>query len=169
VRISALFLSVFLFSGPIMANNETQVYGYVEKAMLVDKKIVLSAKLDTGAKTASLNATNITKVEKDGVSYLQFTIPTKTGSYLMEGEYIGQVKIKVRDKEINSSSAKATPIKRPVVMLRIQLGNKIKKIRVNLTNRKRFLYALLLGRDAIIAFQGAVNPALVFTLKSERQ
>jgi len=40
-------------------------------------------------------------------------------------------------------------------------------IKVNLTNRKRFIYPLLLGRDAIIAFNGAVDPALTFTLKNQ--
>lgn len=167
----ALFIFTSLFSGPTMAKNEAhQTYGYVEKATLVDQNLTLSAKLDTGAKSASLNATNITEFEVDGKPYLRFTVPTKDNkNYIFESPYIGKVKIKVRENELNSSGTTHAPIKRPVVMLAVQLGDKIRSIRVNLTNRKRFIYPLLLGRDAIIAFNGAVDPAWTFTVKSKSQ
>lgn len=162
-----LFIFMSLLTGPLMATNEAQIYGYVEKATLVDKNLTLSAKLDTGAKSASLHATNITEIEIKGVPYLRFTVPTKEGSFVFECEYLGKVKIKVRAGEHGSGLLKTAPIKRPVVLLNLQLGDKTRTIRVNLTNRKRFLYPLLLGRDAIIDFNGAVNPALTFTVKSK--
>lgn len=150
-----------------MAKSEAQVYGYVEKATLVDKNLTLSAKLDTGAKSASLNAVNITEIDVNGVPYLRFTVPTKNGDHIFECEYIGKVKIKVRANEANPGQVKSPPIKRPVVLLNLKLGDKVRAIQVNLTNRKRFIYPLLLGRDAIIDFDGAVDPALTFTLKSK--
>ncbi|KTD52961.1 MULTISPECIES: ATP-dependent zinc protease family protein [Legionella] len=165
--ILALFLFMSLLTGPIMAKSEVQIYGYVEKATLVDKNLTLSAKLDTGAKSASLNAVNITEIDVKGVPYLRFTVPTKNGDHIFECEYIGKVKIKVRASETNPGLLKSTPIKRPVVLLNVKLGDKVRAIQVNLTNRKRFLYPLLLGRDAIIDFDGAVDPALTFTLKSK--
>jgi len=165
--ILALFTFMSLLTGPIMASDEPQVYGYVEKVSLPDKNLTLSAKLDTGAKSASLNATHITEIAKNGVPYLRFTVPTKEGDFVFEGEYKGRVKIKVREDEANSDLLTPTPIKRPVVLLNIKLGNQVKAIQVNLTNRKRFLYPLLLGRDAIVAFNGAINPALSFTIKSQ--
>ena len=163
----ALFIFTSLLTGPLMATGEAQIYGYVEKATLVDKNLTLSAKLDTGAKSASLNATNITEIEVNGVPYLRYTVPTKEGDYIFESKYIGKVKIKVRASEINPGLLKSTPMRRPVVLLNIKLGDKVRAIHVNLTNRKRFLYPLLLGRDAIIDFKGAVDPALTFTLKSK--
>ncbi|STY31674.1 secreted protein [Legionella wadsworthii] len=165
--ILALFTFAALMTGTVMASNEAQIYGYVEKVSFPGKNLTLSAKLDTGAKSASLNATNITEITKNGVPYLRFIVPTKTGEYLFEAEYKGRVKIKVRDGEHGSEIIAHAPIKRPVVLLDVQLGDKIKTIKVNLTNRKRFLYPLLLGRDAIIAFNGAINPALTFTLKNQ--
>jgi hypothetical protein len=164
--IRALFIFTSLLAGPVMAKNEVQTYGYVEKAVLVDKKVILSAKLDTGAKSASLNATHITEFDMNGVPHLRFTVPTKDKDYIFECPYIGKVKIKVRANE-GYPGAVTTPIKRPVVMLTVQLGDKVRSIRVNLTNRKRFIYPLLLGRDAIIAFDGAVDPALTFTVKNK--
>ena len=165
--ILALFIFMSLLTGSLMAKSETQIYGYVEKIVLTDKDLMLSAKLDTGAKSASLNATNISEIEVKGVPYLRFIVPTKKGDYVFECEYIGKVKIKVRANESSPGLLKSTPIKRPVVLLNVRLGDKVRAIQVNLTSRKRFLYPLLLGRDAIIDFNGAVNPVLTFTIKSK--
>ena len=165
--ILALFTFAALMTGPVMASNDVQIYGYVEKATFPDKNLTLSAKLDTGAKSASLNATNITEITKNGMPYLRFTVPTKSGDYQFEAEYKGRVKIKVRDGEHGSEILAHAPIKRPVVLLNLQLGDKVRTIKVNLTNRKRFIYPLLLGRDAIIAFNSTVNPALTFTLRNQ--
>lgn len=162
----ALFIIMSLMTGSLMAKSETQIYGYVEKATLIDKNLTLSAKLDTGAKSASLHAVDITEINVKGVPYLRFTVPTKEANNVFECEYIGKVKIKVRANEAVPGVSLSAPMKRPVVLLHIKLGNKIRAIHVNLTNRKRFIYPLLLGRDAIIDFNGAVNPALTFTEKS---
>lgn len=163
--ILTLFMFISLFTGPIMAKSEPQIYGYVEKATLTEHNLTLSAKLDTGAKSSSLNATHITEIQVKGEPYLRFNVPTKTGDFVFEGKYIGLVKIKARAGEHSSGAVKATAIHRPVVLLEVKLGDKTKAIKVNLTNRKRFLYPLLLGRDALIEFDGAVNPAVAFTLK----
>lgn len=147
-----------------MAADTKTIYGYVEKATLVDKGMVLSAKLDTGAKSASLSATNIREVIQNGKTYLNFTVLGKQEEMEFTSEYLGKVRIKVRDGE-NSSKA---PIKRPIVLMTLQIGDQIRKIPVNLTNRKRFNYPLLLGRDAIIAFNGLIDPSHAFLIKSEK-
>ncbi len=166
--ILALFIFMSLLTGTLMAENQSQVYGYVEKITLTDRNLTLSAKLDTGAKSASLNATHITEIDKKGVPYLRFTVPTKNGDYIFEGEYIGKVKIKVRASEAHLGLLKSTALKRPVVLLNVKLGDKVRAIQVNLTSRKRFLYPLLLGRDAIIDFNGSVNPAITFTTSKSK-
>lgn len=165
--IFALFIFVTLMTGSIMATHAAQVYGYVEKVSFPGKNLTLSAKLDTGAKSASLHATDVTEITKNGMPYLRFKVPTKNGDYTFEGEYKGRVKIKVRAGENGSEVLPHAPIKRPVVLLSLQLGDQIRTIKVNLTNRKRFIYPLLLGRDAIIAFGGAVDPALTFTVRAQ--
>lgn len=166
-RILTLFIFLSLMTGSLMATNTTQIYGYVEKISFPDKNLILSAKLDTGAKSASLHAINITEINVKGVPYLRFTVPTKTGDYIFECEYKGRVKIKVRAGENGSTLLPHEPIKRPVVLVKVQLGDQERTIKVNLTNRKRFLYPLLLGRDAIIAFNGAIDPARTFTVKPQ--
>ena len=59
-----------------------------------------------------------------------------------------------------------------MVLMNVQIGEKKRKIPVNLANRKRFIYPLLLGRDAIIDFDGLVDSNLKFTVglqKMERK
>lgn len=165
-----LFLLWSLLAGNAMAaNHEKSIYGYIEKATLVDNDLTLSAKLDTGAKSASLNAIHITEIEVDGKPWLSFIVPSKEGDILFKCEYIGKVKIKVRAGETPHANPKLLKhsIKRPVVLMRVKLGSQERTIRVNLTNRKRFIYPLLLGREAIIAFNGIVDPSQKYTLKSQ--
>lgn len=165
--IGTLIVFMSLLAGSLMAQNETQIYGYVEKVTLADKGLTVSAKLDTGAKSASLHAIDITEMDVKGVPYLRFKVPTKEGVFVFECQYVGRVKIKVRTNEANPGLLKTTAMRRPVVLINLKLGDKVRTLHVNLTNRKRFLYPLLLGRDAIIDFHGAVNPALTFTTKSK--
>lgn len=169
MKLSGLICMIWtVLSGCSMATNEKIIYGYVEKATLVDKNLVLSAKLDTGAKSASLSAINIQEFEKDGKSYLRYIVPSKVGNVEFTSEYIGKVKIKVRAGERHEGISKIAPIRRPVVLIRIKIGEKERLIAVNLTNRKRFNYPLLLGRDAIKSFDGLVDPGLAFTIKTEK-
>lgn len=78
-------------------------------------------------------------------------------------EYVGEVRIKVRAGEAQATSLLRKSIQRPVVLMKIRLADKERTIRVNLTNRKRFIYPLLLGREAIKAFDGLIDPSLKYT------
>ena len=164
MKLSTLLILVcIMFSGYTMAGENKIIYGYVEKATLVDKNLSLSAKLDTGAKSASLSAIHIQQVDQNGKIYLSFLVPTKEGDIPFIAEYLGNVKIKVRAGEHLKSSV--DPLNRPVVLVRVQIGDRVRLIPVNLANRKRFLYPLLLGRDAIKAFSGLIDPSITFNVK----
>ncbi len=167
--LTLLLLSWSLLAGRAMANHEKTIYGYIEKATLVGNDLTLSAKLDTGAKSASLNATHITEIDVDGKPYLSFQVPSKEGDILFKCEYVGKVNIKVRSGESHANPLILKSINRPVVLMRIKLGDQEQTIRVNLTNRKRFIYPLLLGREVIIAFNGIIDPSLKYTLKAKHQ
>ena len=145
------------------------IYGYVEKATIIDKNLTLAAKLDTGAKTASLSAVAIKFHKENGKQYLTFTIPAKQGDVKCKAEYIGKANIKPRMGEYLKDLSHLNFIKRPVVKMNIRLGTKEREIRVNLTNRKRFNYPMLLGREAIVAFDGLVDPGHTFLLKLDEK
>ena len=161
-----LVFALLLSSGLTVANPDKTIYGYVEKVTLLDKNLMLRAKLDTGAKSASLNAVDISEIEVKGIPFLQFSVPTKEGLVVFQSEYIGRVKIKPRVGEPHHESQKHVPIRRPVVLMNIKLGDKVRAVLVNLTNRKRFNYPLLLGRDAINDFNGVIDPSQAFTIRN---
>lgn len=167
MKLTPFFFFILSFlTGQVMADNEKIVYGYVEKVTLLGKNLTLSAKLDTGAKSASLNALDIQELDIKGIPYLRFIVPAKMGDVTFECEYIGKVRIKARSGEA-ASPKKPGVLHRPIVLMHLQLGDKVRAIQVNLTNRKQFNYSLLLGRDAIKDFNGIIDPALSFTLKTK--
>ena len=169
MRLLVILFSWVLLTGQAMASNEKITYGFIEKATLVDKDLVLSAKLDTGAKSASLNAKNILVTIVNNKTYLSFIVPSKEGDISFQCEYVGDVNIKVRAGEAQPNPLlRKKSITRPVVLMRMKLGIQERTIRVNLTNRKRFIYPLLLGREAILAFNGLIDPSLKYTLKPEK-
>ncbi len=89
----------FLVTFPAMANKS--VYGYLEPVTLHPNKIPLTAKLDTGAETASLSATEIHIYEKDGKEYVRFKVSHPEIEYTPEYNLplFRQMKIKKRVDE----------------------------------------------------------------------
>ena len=166
MRSIALML-LFLTGCSMASSNEKTIYGYVEKVWLTDAEHLVFAKLDTGAKSASLNAVDIREVEEGDKLWLLFKVPTKHVMVELKREYVGSVKIKTRAEE--KKAGKRSSAHRPVVLMKMRLGNIEKNIHVNLTNRNRFNYPLLLGRDAIVEFAGVVDPSLKFTIKSTKE
>lgn len=90
---------------------------------------IISAKIDTGAFSAALHVDYV-KVEESGLK-------VKIGS----NTYIFK---KWSEIEVKSSNGKVQ--KRYGVRLKINIGNKIYRIFVTLTNRKSMKYSLLIGR-----------------------
>jgi hypothetical protein len=159
-----LFLLWTLCLGQTFAHNK-RVYGYLEEATLLDQHLTLPAKLDTGAKSASLYAKHIRSIDINGKPYIQFIVPTKEGGMPFKCAYVGDVNIKARSGEIAGTRLKNPFIKRPVVNMPVQLGGEIRTIRVNLANRRRFSYPLLLGREALVAFDALVDAKKKFTTR----
>ncbi|MDF1677748.1 MAG: RimK/LysX family protein [Legionellaceae bacterium] len=169
LRVTFFSLCSFLCFGHAWAVSSVhpkQVYGYLERATLPDKQLTLKAKLDTGAKSASLYAKRIRPIEINGKLFLKFVVPTKSGEVPFTCAHMGDVSIKARSGEIAGVRIKNPFIKRPVVMMPVQLGHETRTIRVNLANRKRFTYPLLLGREALVAFDGVIDPGKKFTLNN---
>lgn len=160
-KLSTILLSLFFI--PLAFAKTT--FGFVEKVNLLEHNVLLSAKLDTGAKSSSLNAVDITKITIDNKKYIHFRIPGIDKWFTCE--YLGKVKIKPRVDEVGKpvNDEEFKPWRRPVVLMKVRLGSEERTIRINLTNRSHFIYPVLLGRDAIIAFDGVIDPSLKFTRK----
>jgi hypothetical protein len=133
-----------------------KIAGYVEKVWIFPGRITIHAKLDTGAKTSSLNAAEIETFRKMSEDWVRFTIEGRTGRRItIERPVVRTVKIKRHfDKQQ----------KRPVVELDICLDNLIKRTEVNLVDRSGFNYQMLIGRR-FLKGEFLVDPASSFQLQ----
>ncbi|MBT8119402.1 MAG: RimK/LysX family protein [Gammaproteobacteria bacterium] len=113
--------------------------GWVEKAVLYPSGTVFHAKLDTGAKTTSINAVDVEFFQRDGKRWSKFKITNR------DHETITIEAPLVREATIKRHFGKRQ--KRPVIMLDICIGNVRKKEEVNLVDRANLNYQLLVGRN----------------------
>lgn len=131
-------------------------YGWVEFAELYldGQPIRVKAKLDTGAKISSLDATDIAPFERDGKRWVRFR-PSRSGAE--QASLVEQpIARYVRIKRHNGSHDR-----RPVIRLPLCLGDELRTVEVNLTDRGNFIYPLLLGRKALAGL-AVVDPARTF-------
>lgn len=102
----------------------------------------LKARVDTGALSASLSATELQPFERDGEDWIRFRVPDEDhpdGGELYETPLVDHVLIR---------QASADELeRRPVVKLRVRVGELVDDIEFSLTNRENMSYPMLLGRD----------------------
>lgn len=157
----SLFITLCCFAYATLASTEC---GYIEKVKINPGNIVVKAKLDTGAVLASIDAVHVKTFKKEKQTWVRFEVPQERDNIVIERPLVRYVKIKTRSGE-HKAGLFQRHIRRPVVTLSITMGQITKEIEVNLANRKRFIYPLLLGREALIAFNVAVDPSMTFRQK----
>ena len=155
------FFSVLLFNGCAMVKKivaqpygsrilipkETFV-GEVEPVMIREKKdgetLKLLARIDTGAKTSSLDATSIELFERlfgsNTETWVRFTVEDSINKEMVEFEskLVRTAKIKTNGTESE---------KRHIVKLWTQLGKVNKYVEFSLADRSNYKYPVLIGRN----------------------
>jgi len=121
------------------------IIGELEHIYLTPPDIQLSARIDTGAKTSSLNALDMVEFERDGKAHVRFNIidPRNNEKIEIIRRITRHVKIKEHDGKSQS---------RPVVKMRVRLGNLDQRIRMTLTDRSEFKNQVLIGRNFLQDF-----------------
>ena len=156
-----LLLSLFLLPAVGQAAEKT-VYGLNEYARLADIDLEVAAKLDTGAKTASLSARDIKRFKRNGESWVRFYLAIDAAhAHPIERPLARVSKIKRRAGDYNPDEGKAYTA-RPVIELNICMGTAQRVIEVNLTDRSAFQYPLLIGSEALKHFDALVDPSLKY-------
>jgi hypothetical protein len=135
------------------------ILGRVENVVLQDSKLKLKARIDTGAGVSSIHA-DILEIKKAGPSgtprdRIIFRLRDK-GGRVVRLERDVQEWMRVKRK------GTAGFIDRPVVLMDFCLGGKVVEARVNLANRSRFLYPLLIGRNVLKAGDFLIDPSRAF-------
>ena len=135
-------LIVILLAPAAASAGQKQVVGWVEKAVILPENIVLEAKVDTGADNTSLDARDITALDRNGVKVLRFTVDTRAGrTVAIESEQVGIEIVPQHDGE---------DIERPLIVLEVCLGQQCRRTLVNLADRSRRKYPLLIGRSFML-------------------
>ena len=148
----ALVLSGGLFvfglgagSGQLLADTasyELEIFGWVERVELLDGDLSVKAKLDTGAKNSSLDATHIERFRRNGKRWVRFVVtdPDSGDDLVLEKPLVRNVRIVRHAGEYQ---------RRPVVKMPICFGERWREVEVNLIDRSNFIYPMLLGRTAL--------------------
>jgi hypothetical protein len=125
---------------PVSASGP-RTLGWAEHVLVLPEMLELKAKLDTGAETTSIDASQITRFEQSGRPWVRFSIRNRHGSAaVLERPVIRTVKVKRSDLD---------GLNRPVVMLALCLGGVFREESVTLSNRSKLRYPLLIGRSAM--------------------
>ncbi|MBM7059383.1 ATP-dependent zinc protease [Pseudomonas sp. UL073] len=157
----ALLFCLLLLPGLSLAADKT-VYGLNEYATLAELDLQVAAKLDTGAKTASLSARDIKRFKRDGETWVRFFLAIDDAHvHPIERPLARISKIKRRSGDYNAEEEK-TYTARPVIELEVCMGSALRSIEVNLTDRSAFQYPLLIGSEALKRFGALVDPSLKY-------
>jgi hypothetical protein len=136
LALAAALLALPLSSG--LAAAEPESIGYLENVRIQPGGIIFRAKIDTGARTSSLDVSDLVEFERDGKRWLHFTAINNAGRSVTLERPVERVAHIKRSGTATQS--------RYVVKLGICMGRTFAETEVNLNDREGMTYRLLIGR-----------------------
>lgn len=123
----------------------------------------IKVKVDTGARSSSLHAYDVERVERDGETHLRFGIHPvqRDDSVVVEAEVPLHEERKVRP----STGRQAV---RPVIVTDLEVAGRRFPVEITLANRDRMGFRMLLGREAL-AGRFLVDPSASFVAGGTRR
>jgi hypothetical protein len=162
LNLSIVLLCLLLVAPGLSLAAEKSVYGLNEYVRLFNLDLKLAAKLDTGAKTASLSARDIQRFKRGDETWVRFYLAIdEAHKNAIERPLARISKIKRRAGDYDPDEEK-TYTARPVIEMDVCMGNVLRTIEVNLTDRSAFQYPLLIGSEALKRFSALVDPSLKY-------
>jgi hypothetical protein len=138
--------------------DELAIIGLREWVALPDLGVIgLRAKIDTGASTSALHATEVVPFERNGERWVRFTVHLGT---LVQSRHRHCEAPLVAKKTIRSSNGHAQ--NRYVIRTNLALGNRSWPVEFTLACRKSMRYRMLLGSKALVEGGLIVNPAVSY-------
>jgi len=152
----AIVGTISLIFTPAGSAHGKEVVGWVEKVRIYPGNVVIRAKLDTGARNSSLNASHITEFTRNGEEWVRFEVTGRNGKTVtIESKVHRVAKVKRQDEK---------PERRLAIVLGICLGSFYKEVEVNLVDRSHFIYQMLIGRS-FMRGKLIVDPSATYTTK----
>jgi hypothetical protein len=146
-----VFVLSFILSVSAPAQGkEKPVFGWLELAKFVDWDAVTKVKMDTGALSSSLHATNLEYFQREDVKWVRFKV-----------EVEDQRGKKKKEKEVHLTferpvyrfvkiiSSNGISDRRPSVLMKLCLGGEIYEEQFTLNDRSELTYPVLFGRRSI--------------------
>ena len=129
----------------VHAEEDPSVYGWVERSTLEPWGVEVKTKLDSGALTSSLDARDIETFDKNDEEWVRFRLELTDEA---SGEaFEEQVELPLyRDVRVRGAGGRD---ERPVVLMKICIGDTVYEEQFSLRDREKMLYPLLLGRRTI--------------------
>ena len=153
-RITIVFIIICtLFHTSPLSAKKKEVIGWLEMVRVFPGNLKIRAKLDTGAKVSSLNASNLETLNINDKRLVRFKLYAGDEVTTIEKQVLKTVSIKKRDGGVEE---------RPVIKIGICIGNVFKEIEVNLIDRSNLNYQLLIGRHDSKSMY-LIDPSLTFT------
>ncbi len=116
------------------------VVGEVEYALVGKDGLMQKARIDTGATTTSVGFAELEPFERDGKKWVKFSIRDRLTGQLYPFE-----RPVVRTASIKRHGADS--VQRPVVKMRITIGEVAGDVEVTLADRDAFEFPVLIGRN----------------------
>ncbi|MDT8321666.1 MAG: ATP-dependent zinc protease [Xanthomonadales bacterium] len=99
------------------------------------------ARIDSGANTSSISATDVREFQRDGEDWVRF-------SFDHDGEDpVATIERPVERVVLIRQASAQKRARRPVVLLTVQLGEQVQKTEFTLADRSQMTYPVLLGRE----------------------
>ncbi len=117
---------------------------------------MLKAKLDTGARSSSLHVDTLEEFQRDGATWLRFTMHVGRRQPL----YLACEAPALDRRTVTDTGGRRT--ERWFIRSKILLAGQHFSVDINLTDRRHMLFPLLLGRSALNG-RFAVDPARSYT------
>lgn len=138
VAILAPLMTGMITSAAESADKKATV-GRVEKAWIKQAGITLDAKMDTGTLTSSLDAHDIHVFKEGDTDWVRFVLKKTDGkSITLRRLLVRTANFKKQGHDVES---------RPVIELGLCIADVYYLAEVNLSDRQRFTYPLLIGRS----------------------
>ena len=143
------FITILLILGCIHSSAISSkepakiIAGWIENVRVENQGYEVKAKLDTGAQTSSIHATNIKPFKKDGKKWVKFTlllVDKKDNEHKLVLE-------KPRSHKANIKNNNGSYDKRYVVDLHICFNGRAQSTEFTLADRTDYIYDILLGRQ----------------------
>ncbi|WP_404317509.1 ATP-dependent zinc protease [Malaciobacter canalis] len=138
VKIIKQIVKKIIIKKPVIKDSMI-VIGTAEKVYIPSSDILLKAKIDTGATTTSIHALNIKEFERDGNKWIKFDLQDKDGNLINKNLPLHRI-VKIKRHGTKNQ-------KRYVVQMKINLANISQLVEVSLTNRSKFTYPVLIGKN----------------------